>query len=369
MKFNNIAFVILSLSLITFALPISRAGASEPSIDQLQVQINTLKESIDQFALLLQPRLAAYNSAAGQNIATVQADAAVKKAIDYVNKNMLSSGTVATYKGIKDENGLYSFTLTVQGKDYPAYVTKNVKLLFAEGISQAIDLDKIPETIAVVSTEVAKSDKPDVKLFVMSYCPYGLQAQKMYLPVYNLLKDKATMGIYFVDYSMHGKKEIDENLRQYCIQKEQTDKYAAYLKCFTMSTTAADGIADYAKCLATAAIDQTKLAACVAATDTQFKVTANYNDKTIWLNGSYPKFDVNADLNTKYNVQGSPTIVINDQDVSSSLATRSSEALKQLICSAFNNPPAECKTVLSNDQPSTGFGGGTTTTASGGCGN
>lgn len=55
----------------------------------------------------------------------------------------------------------------------------------------------------------------------MSYCPYGLQAEKMFLPVYDLLKNKAEMGIYFVNYIMHDKKEIDENLREYCIQKEQ----------------------------------------------------------------------------------------------------------------------------------------------------
>ena len=101
----------------------------------------------------------------------------------------------------------------------------------------------------------------------------------------------------------------------------------------------------------------------------QFNVTANFNDKSKWLSGTYPKFEINDDLNTKYNVQGSPTVVINDKDVSSSLSTRSPEALKQLICSAFNNQPDECKTALSSDQPSTGFGAGTAAagSAAGGC--
>jgi hypothetical protein len=295
----------------------------------------------------------------------MKADAAAAKAIDYVNKNMLSPGISASYKDVKSENGMYTFKLTVQGKDYAAYVTKDGALFFAEGIPQAIPLDKN------ASTDVAKTDKPDVKVFVMAYCPYGLQAQKMYLPVYDLLKDKATMGIYFVNYAMHGKKEVDENLRQYCIQKEQTDKYSSYLKCFTANTpTAADGTADFGKCLTSAGIDQAKLSSCVAATDKQFKVTADYNDKTTWVSGQFPKFAVNDDLNTKYKVQGSPTIVINDVDVSSSLATRSPEALKQLICSAFNTQPEECKTALSNDQPSTGFGAGAAaagTNAAGGC--
>jgi len=289
----------------------------------------------------------------------MKADAAAKKAIDYVNAKMLSPGITASYKDVKNENGLYTFKLTVQGKDYAAYVTRDGALFFAEGIPQAIVLDEKLEGEKAAS-EVAKSDKPDVKVFVMSYCPYGLQAQKMYLPVYDLLKDKATMGIYFVNYAMHGKKEIDENLRQYCIQKEQADKFAAYLKCFTVGTpTAADGTADYGKCLTSAGVDKTKLSACVAATDKEFKVTANFNDKTTWLSGSYPKFDVEGDLNTQYSVQGSPTIVINDEDVSASITTRSPETLKQVICSAFNSQPEECKTALSSDQPSTGFGAST----------
>ncbi|MFZ3074055.1 MAG: hypothetical protein WA093_02915 [Minisyncoccales bacterium] len=289
---------------------------------------------------------------------TMKADDAAKKAIDYVNKNMLSQGMVATYKDVKSENGMYTFKLTVQEKDYAAYVTKDGALFFAEGIPQAIPLDKSLESESA-NADIAKTDKPDVKVFVMSYCPYGLQAQKMYLPVYDLLKDKAAIGIYFVNYAMHGKKELDENLRQYCIQKDQSDKYAAYLKCFTIATTAADGTAGYAKCLTSAGVDQSKLGACTAAVDKEFKITADYNDKTTWISEQFPKFAVNDDLNTKYGVQGSPTIVINDTDVSSSLASRSPEAFKQLICSAFNTQPSECGTVLSDDQPSTGFGAGT----------
>jgi len=299
------------------------------------------------------------------------ADEAVKKSVDYVNKNMLSEGVTATSKDAKEENGMYEFKLVIQEKDYSAYVTKNGKLFFAEGIPQAISLDSpLAGSEDAKPVEVVKTDKPDVKVFVMSYCPYGLQAQKMFLPVYDLLKDKADMGIYFVNYAMHGKNEIDENLRQYCIQKEQKGKLAAYLKCFTSAIpTAADGTGDFAKCLTATGVEQGKLSACIAATDKEFKVTANYNDKTTWLSGSYPKFDVEGDLNTKYNVQGSPTIVINDQDVSASLATRSPEALKQIICSAFNSQPEECNTVLSADQPSMGFGTevAASTDAAGGC--
>jgi hypothetical protein len=42
----------------------------------------------------------------------------------------------------------------------------------------------------------------------------------------------ADVNIKFVQYIMHGQKEADENVVQYCIQKEQEPKYLKYLKCF-----------------------------------------------------------------------------------------------------------------------------------------
>src|SRR3989338_8353212 len=72
---------------------------------------------------------------------------------------------------------------------------------------------------------IPKSDRPKVELFVMADCPYGLQMEKAYIPAWDLLKKKADIDVKFVSYAMHGKKEVDENTRQYCIQKEQDGKY------------------------------------------------------------------------------------------------------------------------------------------------
>lgn len=285
----------------------------------------------------------------------------VTKAVDYINKNVLSGVTASLTGDVTEENGMYKFRIKVNDQEYVSYVTKNGKLLFP---MEGLDLESNPnqaqnQNQGTTTGEVQKSDKPDVKLFVMSYCPYGLQAEKMFLPVYNLLKDKADMGVYFVDYAMHGKKEIDENLTQYCIQKEEKAKYYAYLNCFVI-----DG--DSAKCLSQAGVDKGKIDSCVSATDTEFEVTSLYNDKSTWLSGNYPQFNVHKDLNTKYGVQGSPTIVINDKVVE---VDRTPEKFKEAICQAFNSPPEECSQTLSSESPSAGLGGGTTdSSSSGGCG-
>ncbi|MEO0169501.1 MAG: hypothetical protein ABIL42_04710, partial [candidate division WOR-3 bacterium] len=57
-----------------------------------------------------------------------------------------------------------------------------------------------------------------------------------------LLGDKADISVHFVNYIMHGEKEVWENLRQYCIQKEQKDKFYDYMLCFVQS-------GDYEKCI------------------------------------------------------------------------------------------------------------------------
>jgi len=61
------------------------------------------------------------------------ADEAAKKAVDYVNANMLANGVKATYKDVKSEDGLYVFKLTIEGQDYDAFVTKERQVIFPAG--------------------------------------------------------------------------------------------------------------------------------------------------------------------------------------------------------------------------------------------
>jgi hypothetical protein len=209
---------------------------------------------------------------------------------------------------------------------------------------------------------VPKADKPSVELFVMSYCPYGIQMEKAFVPAAKLLGGKADLSVKWVSYAMHGLKEVQENVRQYCIQKEQPTKYLDYLSCFVASTNST-------ACQQQAGIDSTKLQSCYDATDKQYGVMASYNDTSSWLSGQFPQFNIDKQLNDKYGVQGSPTLVINGQEVSTS---RSSDAVKQAICAAFNTPPIECQTALRATQEAAGpglIGAGTDpNAAAAGCG-
>lgn len=302
-----------------------------------------------------------------------------EKAINYINENIVAEGLIASLIDVTEEGSVYKIQLKIGGTEYESYATKDGKIFFPEGYNLEANPPADGETEEPASgdssVEVPKQDKPDVKLFVMSYCPFGLQAQKMFLPVYDLLKDKAEMGIYFVNYIMYEKKEIDENLKQHCIQKEEKEKFSNYLNCFVVS-------GDSEKCFSQAGINKAKITNCIFETDRDFNITSLYNNKDTWLSGRYPKFDVHTDLNKKYGVGGSPTVVINDSVIVSDQRncpqgeikcsvvpnfTRSPEKFKEVICQSFNSLPEECSQTLSNDVASRGIGGGTGSSSGGSC--
>jgi len=80
---------------------------------------------------------------------------------------------------------------------------------------------------------------------------------------------------------------------------------------------------------------------------------------------SYPPFNIHKADNEKYGVQGSPTLVINGEQIS---AGRDAASLAKAICGAFNDgkAPEACKDLskFSSETPSAGFGEGTTAAAS-----
>jgi len=189
-------------------------------------------------------------------------------------------------------------------------------------------------------------DKPTVELFVMSYCPFGAQMEKGILPVVELLGDKINFTVKFCSYAMHGKKELDEQILQYCIQRDFSDKYLSYLRCFLK-----EGKTD--ECITEVGIDKEKLNSCIQQVDREYKITENYNDKSTWLNGRFPTFDIYKEENEKYGITGSPGLVINGVVAR---VGRDPASLLDAICLGFKEKPEECNENLSSTTPKPGFG-------------
>lgn len=286
---------------------------------------------------------------AGQRLT---ADQAKVRAEDFINQNLVE-GTTASITSVEDYNdSLYKLKVKVGETDIDSYITKDGKQFFP----QAMDIDAMASTggnataqTPVTPANVVKADKPEVELFVMSHCPFGTQMEKGMVPVMETLKDKANFSIKFVNYVMHDKVESDDNLVQYCIEKEDKSKYIPFLKCFLKDGTSG-------ACMNSAGVNVSKVQSCISATDKQYKITETFNDKSKWSNGSFPPFAIHEAENNQYGVQGSPTLVINGQQVESN---RSPAAILATVCAAFNNPPAECSTQLDNATPGAGFGDST----------
>ena len=279
-------------------------------------------------------------------------------------QNVLSfakaQGADAELINTSDDGALYQVILSIDGQEVPVYVTKDGKSLIPQQIplTQKETTDNRQPTTdnrnTPTPTSIPKSNKPIVEAFVMAYCPYGTQIEKGLLPVIQALGDKIDFEVKFVYYAMHPTQgEVEEQLNQYCIQKEQNDKYLDYLTCFL---EAHDGNG----CLASTEIDTTALTTCTTATDKEFNVLANLNDKSSWMNGRFPKFDIYKADNDKYQIGGSPTLIINGVKAQ---AGRDSISLLSTICAAFENAPEECNTQFKAVSPTPGFGWSTTETA------
>jgi len=278
-------------------------------------------------------------------------------ALELIEGQLVAPGTEVKIKEVTEESGLYKIELTVADQDLTSYLTKD-KMKFIPQLIDVKELEKSKdgseEAQDAPATEVqTKSDKPEVELFVMSHCPYGTQMEKGILPVLDALGNTIDMNWKFVDYSMHGEKEVKEQMRQYCIQQSAPNKFSDYLGCFLAG---ASGTEEEAKaCMTKLQINAVVVAQCEKTLDAKYGILAALADKASWANGQFPPFNVYKEENEKYGVQGSPTLVINGEKIQSG---RDSASILNTICSAFNEAPAACDETLSSDQPAPGFGTG-----------
>ena len=116
--------------------------------------------------------------------------------------------------------------------------------------------------------------KPQVELFVMSYCPYGVDAEKELLPLFSRYLDEIDFKLRFIVSkkdqsadgtdedpeftSLHGETELIENLRQMVVAELYPDQFFDYLLC------RADHLKEaWSLCAQKLGLDVTKIASTV----------------------------------------------------------------------------------------------------------
>lgn len=276
-------------------------------------------------------------------------DSVGKDVETYLNDYLLAGqGVTATVKDVTEEKGLYKISLDVGGKVFDSYVTKDGSLLFPS----VVDMTQKPDltgTTTETPQEIPKTNKPIVKAYIFSYCPYGSQFIKAMLPVYDLLKNKADIQVIAIG-AMHGEFEKIESLRQICVEKNYgKDKLWAYYNKFYSDISIGNCKGD-ATCLSPLleklfsglSIDSKKIETCM----------------TKDAPGIYDTQGAEAKQN---GISGSPTFSVNDVQ---SQVSRIPDSIKEAVCSGFTTAPSECSKTLSTQSPSAGFGSATSTTSS-----
>jgi len=254
---------------------------------------------------------------------TISADDAGESLINYLNSVGYSGFEIKDINKIGD---LYEINTLYEEEAVPFYVTKTGYII---GNSLISILNKKEEPVEAESQEIPKSDKPVVGLYIWSYCPYGVTALGPFAQVESLLEDYADFKVYLY-YAGHGDFEVQQNKIQACMQDLGENSYWAYAEKFATQI--------YGKCsgdidcdlkesvalMKSLGIDSDKVLACVQS-DGESLLEEHYNSAK------------------DFGVTGSPSLVVNGVKVS---VSRTAEAYKDAICSAFNNAPEECGQTL-----------------------
>jgi len=305
-------------------------------------------------------------SSCGRKPSSITKEEAEKKAQEVLDKYAKIIDPSSKIKSVTEDGNYFKITYEFRGVENDSYLTKDGEMFFPSLIytnkEKQEELEKLQEKRQeeaqkrlLEEQEKAKQDElssipvlptPKVELFVMSHCPYGTQMEKGILPVLDLLKEKIDFELKFVDYAMHEKKEIDEQIRQYCIQKNEKEKLVSYLYCFLEDENSE-------RCVEKVGINKSSLAYCIKETDETYNISKLYEDKSSWK-GSFPQFPIYSEENKTYKVQGSPTFVINGKKIENQ--GRDPNSLLQTICNGFDSKPEECNQTLSTSTPSPGFG-------------
>jgi len=294
----------------------------------------------------------------GSPLASLSSQEVGQKTLKYINETFLKPGMVASLVNIEEESGLYKMKFEVENEEVSVYVSQDGLLLFP----QSIDLNPVPPR------EIPKTEVPDIELFVMSFCPFGNQAEEIMFPVWQLLGDKAHIELRYIFYSnygsgypdycldedekycsMHGISELNQGLRELCVYKHQEDKFWDFVMEINKECTYQDVEEKWEGVALGLEIDASKIKDC------QMNEGLVLAQKEVEI--SSREYDIQDPSayggQEKMSVGGSPTLVINGMIYE---GPRTPEGYKQGICNAFINPPDECSQVLGDVDANSGEG-------------
>ncbi len=187
---------------------------------------------------------------------------------------------------------------------------------------------------STIPTPYPKVGTPNIMLFVMSLCPYGMPAENALEPVISELGFIANFNIHFIANisgdsvtAIHGPLEAQEDLRQACIfaHNNNMNFWNYVMKINSVCSKLTNNTDSYNACWQNAATE----------------LDLSISDIETCSNGAEGISLLKADGNliNSFGVLGSPTLIINGVAYN---GERTTTAYKQAICSSFVTVPPQC---------------------------
>jgi len=173
---------------------------------------------------------------------------------------------------------------------------------------------------------VVKSDKVVVDMYVMSKCPYGVQAENAIAPVLKNLGNSVDFNLNFIgDFdssgnfnSLHGESEVKGDIVQLCAMKYEPEKYMDFIVC--MNNDAGNIPTNWENCAAN--LNKAAIKKCYEGEEGKQLLRASFQASQL------------------AGAEGSPTIKINGNDY---LGQRDSDSFRRAICQYSSS--SVCKEV------------------------
>jgi len=190
----------------------------------------------------------------------------------------------------------------------------------------------------------APEGAPTLSFYVMSYCPYGNQAEEGIAPVYEILKGEANFEPHYVIYSnyqgggpqycrdtdslycsMHGIQELNQNFREQCVAKYMgMDSYFDFALAMNTECNYQNADTCWEPVAADLGLDVEKIKTC---------------EEEEWQDFAAADLALNQQLG----VRGSPSVFINGESYSGGRAPGDYLAA---LCAEFDVAPEGCSEPL-----------------------
>lgn len=208
----------------------------------------------------------------------------------------------------------------------------------ATGASYFIDEQKRIDFMKDINVDL-EDGVPQIDFFVMSYCPYGNQAEEIVFDVYKTLGNKAKYNPYYVIYSdygdeclddgnlcsLHGIQELNQNIREKCVLVDNgLDEWFDFVIEMNAACTYQNADSCWQEVAEGLGLDVGAIVACEA-------------DRGVKL------MRADQELQDKLGVTGSPTTFIEGNKYN---GARDANSILVEMCANFEDKPSECDNVI-----------------------